>query len=78
MIYSWLNLILKNRINQFPYRVGCVDKFSWFAELDHALFQVVQRTFHQDFLFFVVSQQMVPQLLLGKNFWVSHNDNPKS
>ncbi len=59
------------------YRISCVDQFPWLAELDHALLQVVQWTLHEHLLFFVVRQQMIPQLLLRKNFGIPHDDDAK-
>ena len=57
------------------YRVGGVDKLAWLAELNEALFQVVERTLDEHFLLFVVVEQVIPQWLLRQHFRVSHNDH---
>ena len=45
-------------------RVGGVDEFAWFGELNHALLEVCEGPFYQNLLFLVIGQQVVPQLLL--------------
>lgn len=53
-------------------RVQRVDELLGLAELDHAFFEVVQRSFDQYVLLFVVREQMVPQQLLGQHFRVAN------
>lgn len=57
------------------HRVDGVDQFAGLAELHEALPQVVEGSLHQDFLLFVVVQQVVPQRLLGEGLGVSHDDH---
>lgn len=55
--------------------VDGVHELAGLAELHETLPQVVEGPLHQNLLFLVVVQQVVPQRLLGEGFGVAHNDH---
>lgn len=57
------------------YRVDGVDKLAGLAELHEALPKVIEGSLDEDFLLFVVVQQVVPKRLLGKSLRVPHDDH---
>lgn len=67
--------LLQSMTGGSTHRVDGVDQLAGLAELHEALPKVIEGSFDQDFLLFVVVQQVVPKRLLGKSLGVPHDDH---